>query len=402
MDVLMPQLGETVSSGKITTWFKKIGDRVAPGDNLFEIETDKASMEVPATVAGTLAEIRVGDGIEAPVGAIVAIIAAVDAPPAPMHASFQQPSVSAGLDPFHEVLSPTGSYGPAKLPSGAAITPLARRLAAQAGIDPSTLKGSGPNGRVIKIDIEGAKVAARPAATTVAGPLGAYREVPLTNFRKVIAKRLAEAKQTVPHFYLTIDCTIDKLLALRAAINDILATQKIDTKVSVNDFVIKAAAMALRRVPAANASFTETSIREYVDVDISVAVATPNGLITPIVRKADTKTLVQISTEMKGLTARAREGKLRPEEFQGGSFSISNLGMYGVKQFEAIINPPQGCILAIGAGEQRAVVIGGQLAVATQMSCTLSADHRVVDGALGAEFLQALKPLIEEPLAMLL
>ncbi len=404
MDVLMPQLGETVSSGKITTWFKKVGDRVAPGDNLFEIETDKASMEVPATVAGILVEIRVGDGIEAPVGAIVGIIAGIDATPAPINAPYHPPS-SAGLHPFREIRTPLGRYGSARLPSGAAITPLARRLAAQAGIDLSTLKGSGPKGRVVKIDIERAKAAgvgARPAATAAAGPLGAYREIPLTNFRKVIAKRLTEAKQTVPHFYLTIDCTIDKLLALRAEINDILAAQQIDTKVSVNDFVIKAVAMALRKVPAANASFTETAIREYIDVDIAVAVAAPNGLITPILRKADTKTLVQIATEMKELTARARDGKLRPEEFQGGGFSISNLGMYGIKQFEAIINPPQGCILAVGAGEQRAVAVKGQLAVATQMSCTLSVDHRVVDGAVGAEFLQVFKPLIEDPLAVLL
>jgi pyruvate dehydrogenase E2 component (dihydrolipoamide acetyltransferase) len=253
-------------------------------------------------------------------------------------------------------------------------------------------------------DVEKAKAgggAARPTAT-VSGPLGGYREIPLTSIRKIIAKRLTEAKQTVPHFYLTIDCTIDKLLALRAEINATLAAQKSEAKVSVNDFVIKAVALALRKVPGANASFTETAIREYTDVDISVAVAAPSGLITPIIRRADQKTLVQISTEMRALAARARDNKLKPEEFQGGGFSISNLGMYGVKQFEAIINPPQGCILAVGAGEERPVARNGKIEIATQMSCTLSVDHRVVDGALGAQFLQALKPLIEEPISLLL
>jgi pyruvate dehydrogenase E2 component (dihydrolipoamide acetyltransferase) len=284
-------------------------------------------------------------------------------------------------------------------------SPLARRLAKDSGVDLSRIAGSGPHGRIIQVDIEKAKAGgamARPTAGAVTGPTGAYREIPLNNIRKIIAKRLTEAKQTIPHFYLTIDCTIDKLLALRTEINASLAAQKIDAKVSVNDFVIKACALALRKMPAVNASFTETAIREYLDVDISVAVAAPSGLITPIIRRADTKTLVQISTEMKALAARARDNKLKPEEFQGGGFSISNLGMYGIKQFEAIINPPQACILAVGAGEQRAVVVKGQLAVATQMSCSLAVDHRVVDGALGAEFLQVFKPLIEEPLSLLL
>ena len=403
MDVLMPQLGETVSSGKITNWFKKVGDKVAPGDDLFEIETDKTSMEVPATVAGTLAEIRVGDGIEAPVGAVVAIIAAEDAASAPRHAPVHVPAPSAKLDPFSEVRTPLGNYGPAKLPSGIFVTPLARRLAKEAGLDLASMKGSGPHGRIVKADVENARagggVAERPV--TVSAPVGGYREIPLNNIRKVTAKRLTEAKRGVPHFYLTIDVTVDELLAMRTRINHGQAMQETGTKVSVNDFVIRAVALALRKVPSVNASFAETAIREYDDVDVSVAVATPNGLITPIMRKADTKTLLQISKEMKGLAARARDGKLRPEEFQGGGFSISNLGMYGVKQFEAIINPPQSCILAVGAGEQRAVVNNGQLGVATLMSCTLSVDHRVVDGALGAQFLQAFKALIEEPYSLL-
>ncbi|HXP97315.1 MAG TPA: 2-oxo acid dehydrogenase subunit E2, partial [Telmatospirillum sp.] len=245
-------------------------------------------------------------------------------------------------------------------------------------------------------------VAAAPVAKAAPAPLPefgpAYTEVPLSSMRKVIAKRLSEAKQTVPHFYLTVDCQLDKLLALRADLNG----RSDDYKLSVNDFVIRAVALALRKVPAANASFTETAIRLYSDVDVSVAVATPNGLITPIVKHADQKGLAAISGEMKTLAVKARDGKLKPEEFQGGGFTISNLGMYGVREFAAIINPPQGCILAVGAGEQRPVVKDGALAIATVMSCTLSVDHRVVDGAIGAEFLAAFKKLIEEPLTMLL
>ena len=403
MDVLMPQLGETVSSGKIVSWFKKVGDRIAPGDDLFEIETDKTSMEVPATVAGTLAEIRVGDGIEAPVGAVVAIIAAEDGAATPRLAPVPMPSMAIRLDPFNEVRTPRRNYGPARLVSGIFVTPLARRLAHEAGIDLASVAGSGPRGRIVKLDIEKARAGgriARPTAT--AAEVGAYSEIPLDNIRKIVAKRLTEAKQTVPHFYLTIDVAIDNLLALRTQINDALAAQDADAKISVNDLVIRAVALGMRRVPAVNASFTETAIRQYKDVDVSVAVATPSGLITPIVRRADTKSLLQISTEMKGLAARARDGKLRPEEFKGGGFSISNLGMYGVRQFQAIINPPQSCILAVGAGEQRAVVIGGTLSVATLMTCTLSVDHRVVDGTLGADFLQALKSLLEAPISLLI
>jgi len=404
MDVLMPQLGETVSSGRIISWFKKVGDKIAPGDDLFEIETDKTSMEVPATVGGTLAEIKVGDGIEAPVGAVVAIIAAEGTPAVLLHVPANIQSSSIRLDPFNEVRTPQRNHGPAKLPSGISVTPLARRLAQEAGIDVASIEGSGPSGRIVKVDVEKAKagggVVARPMVTPIED--GAYREIPLDNIRKIIAKRLTEAKQTIPHFYLTIDVAIDKLLALRTQINDSLAGDGVGAKVSVNDFVIRAVALALRKVPAANASFTETAIRQYHDVDVSVAVATVSGLITPIIRRADTKPLMEISTEMKGLAARARNGQLRPEEFQGGGFSISNLGMYGVKQFQAIINPPQGCILAVGAGERRAVVSGETLGVATLMTCTLSVDHRVVDGALGGQFLKVFKSLLEEPIWLLI
>jgi pyruvate dehydrogenase E2 component (dihydrolipoamide acetyltransferase) len=402
MDVLMPQLGETVSSGKIISWFKKVGDKVAPGDDLFEIETDKTSMEVPATVAGMLTEIKVGDGIEVPVGAVVAVILADDTRPVPQPAPIPDMPVSpAKLDPFNEVRTPRESYGPAKLPSGIFVTPLARRLAKESGLDLDAINGSGPRGRITRADVEKAGARLTDPRAPKSGPVGAYDEIPLDNVRKIVAKRLTEAKQTIPHFYLTVDVGIDALLALRSQINSSQMVQGIDAKVSVNDFVIRAVALALRKVPAANASFTETAIRQYRDVDVSVAVATPKGLITPIIRNADAKPLLQISNEMKGLAERARDGKLRPEEFQGGGFSISNLGMYGVKSFQAIINPPQSCILAVGAGEPRAVVIDGQLRVATQMTCTLSVDHRVVDGALGAEFLQAFKASIEQPISLL-
>ena len=296
------------------------------------------------------------------------------------------------------------------------VTPLARRIAKDADVDLTRVAGSGPHGRIVKHDVEAAIASgsAKPiAAVAVAAPVAApaakpitpppafgpaYEDVPLTSMRKVIAARLTEAKQTVPHFYLTIDLQVDKLLALRADLNK----RSDDYKLSVNDFVIRAVALALKKVPAANASFTETAIRLYSDVDISIAVATPNGLITPIVKHADQKGLASISNEMKVLAGKARDGKLKPEEFQGGGFTISNLGMYGIREFSAIINPPQGAILAVGAGEQRPVVKDGALAIATVMTCTLSVDHRVIDGAVGAEFLAAFKTLIEEPLTMLL
>ncbi|RMD61102.1 MAG: pyruvate dehydrogenase complex dihydrolipoamide acetyltransferase, partial [Alphaproteobacteria bacterium] len=302
-------------------------------------------------------------------------------------------------------------------------SPLARRMAKQAGLDLAAIRGSGPHGRIVKRDVEAAlqagvasaaapapAAAAAPAAATApsaAGPsaraladmLGlAYEVQPLSTMRKTIARRLSESKQTVPHFYLTIDCEIDELLRVRKELN----ARFDDLKISVNDFIIRAAALALMQVPAANASWDEGGILLYRHADISVAVATPSGLITPIVKQAETKGLAAISKEMKDLAARAREGRLAPEEYQGGTFSLSNLGMYGVKDFAAIINPPQGCILAVGAGGERPVVRDGTLAVANVMSCTLSVDHRVVDGAVGAEFLAAFKKLIEYPAAMLL
>ena len=288
-------------------------------------------------------------------------------------------------------------------------SPLARRIAGQAGLDISALSGSGPNGRIVKSDIEAAiaggvpTVATVPATAPVAvAGTGGYTEVANSTMRKVIASRLQESKQTVPHFYLTIDCQIDELLAMRKKLNTAAPEGDSGYKISVNDFVVRAVALALRQVPEANATWTETAIRLYNDVDVSVAVATPNGLITPVVRNASEKGIAIISNEVKDLAGRARDGKLMPEEYQGGCFTISNLGMYGVKDFAAIINPPQSCILAVGAGEQRPVVKDGALAVATVMTCTLSADHRSVDGAVGAQFLAAFKRMIEEPLTMML
>ncbi len=293
-------------------------------------------------------------------------------------------------------------------------SPLARRIAAEKGVDLSAIKGSGPHGRIVKIDIEGAKAGAAPviapskAATQASsGPDAAqmsnalgmtYTEIPNNNIRKIVATRLLEAKQTVPHFYLTIECRIDSLMAARKGIND---KANGEYKLSVNDFIIKACANALNTYPAANTSWTEDAILQYEHADISVAVATPNGLITPIVKEAENKGLRQISEEVKDLAGRAREGKLKPEEFQGGTFTVSNLGMFGIKEFGAIINPPQSCILAVGAGEQKPFVDGGEIKIGTFMTCTLSVDHRSVDGAVGAEYLQILKQYIETPVSML-
>jgi len=429
MDVLMPQLGETVSSGKITTWFKKIGDRVAPGDNLFEIETDKTSMEVPATSAGTLTEIRVGDGVEAPVGAIVAVIAGVEAPAAPLHAPIHRPPASAKLDPFHEVRSPLKNYGPAKLGNGAAITPLARRLAAEEGIDTASIAGSGPRGRVVKQDIA-ALVAkqmgkAVPAKTLSAAPPGApliasasaeqvkalyrdrpFEEIALDPMRRAIARRLLEAKQTIPHFYLVAEYEIDALLALRKQANAAAPMNENGApafKLSVNDFIVKAFALALQRVPIANAVWAEDRVLRLKSSDIGVAVAIEGGLITPVVRDAETKSLAAISSEVKRLAARARDRKLQPAEYQGGVSTVSNLGGHGVREFSAIINPPQATILAVGGTRRQPVeTADGGIKFVSALTVTLSCDHRVVDGAVGAELLEELRGFIEAPVRIVL
>jgi len=428
IQILMPALSPTMTEGKLAKWLKKEGDAVKAGDPVCEIETDKATMEVEAVDEGILEKILVAAGSEAvKVNTPIAVLRAegdsgVLAAPAPVKAPAP---VAAAAAPVPAVSAPAA---PAAGGKRVIASPLARRLAAQAGLDLVGVTGSGPHGRIIKADVaealargpvaKPAAVAAPAAAPVAAAPAPAraapaagpdarvwsdqvglrYRTQSNSGMRKVIAKRLTEAKQTVPHFYLTIDVALDPLLRIRAELN-----AKSDAyKLSVNDFVVRAVALALRKVPAANAAWTDDDILLYEPVDISVAVATPNGLITPIVRNADAKGLAFISAEMKALAAKARDGKLKPEEFQGGTFTISNLGMFGIREFAAIINPPQGCILAVGAGEQRPVVRDGALAVATMMSCTLSVDHRVVDGAVGAEFLAAFKKLVEDPLTMLL
>jgi pyruvate dehydrogenase E2 component (dihydrolipoamide acetyltransferase) len=440
MNILMPQLGETVAEGKIIKWFKAAGDAVKPGDNLFEIETDKVSMEVPAIEAGVLSEIRVPEGEVAPVGAIVGVIgdagAATAAPAAKAEAPkaaaaptaaappaseralppAQRPQQPIKLDPFFEVRTPARNYGPAKLAGGIAVTPLARRLAGEAGIDLSRVRGSGPHGRIVAHDVESApRLAAHGPAALAEGssadqvkalydPAG-YVEVPLDGMRRTIAARLQLAKQTIPHFYLTADMTIDRLIAVREEANAAASKDRDGNpafKLSLNDFVIRALALALQRVPAANAAWAGDRILRFAHSDIGVAVALDGGLIAPIIRNAETKSLSAISAEMKSLAARARDKKLKPADYQGGSSAISNLGMYGVREFSAIINPPQATILAVGAARRHAVeTADGGVAFASVLTATLSCDHRVVDGALGAELLAAIRALIETPVTML-
>jgi pyruvate dehydrogenase E2 component (dihydrolipoamide acetyltransferase) len=429
MDVLMPQLGETVAEGKITKWFKSAGEPVKPGDNLFEIETDKVSMEVPSTTTGVLSEIRVPAGEVAPVGFVVAVIAdgtgsSADKPGATVAAKpTPAPTISASsavtaapprpasqpvkLDPFFEVRTPARNFGPARLPGGVSITPLARRLAAEAGIDLSKTQGSGPHGRIVARDVAEAP---RPARALASEPTTAevkalydpqnYDELPLDGMRKTIAARLVQAKQTIPHFYLTTDIDIGRLIALREEANSALADKT--AKLSLNDFIIRAFALALQQVSAANAVWAGDRILRFKHSDIGVAVALEGGLLTPVIRAADTKSVSAISAAMKDLAARAREKKLKPAEYQGGVASISNLGMHGVREFSAIINPPQSTILAVGAARRQAVEKpDGGIAFASLLTVTLSCDHRVVDGALGAELLAAFKTLMEMPVRML-
>src|SRR5215470_13529876 len=443
MDILMPQLGETVAEGKITTWFKSIGDAVKPGDNLFEIETDKVSMEVPATTAGVLGEIRVGVGEVAPVGAVVAVLSgASGATSSPAAAKMTEPAPPASpiaprtpivlptsqavsapsarpvmLDPFREVRTPERNYGPAKLANGTVVTPLARRLAGEAGIDLGRIVPSGPHGRIVARDVETA-VAARAGrlARSPAAPSpdrikalyepGSYQEIPLDSMRRTIAVRLIEAKQTIPHFYLTADVAIERLNAVREEANASVEPNdagKPAFRLSINDFIIKALALALQRVPAANAVWAEDRILRFQRSDVGVAVAIEGGLVTPVIRGAESKSLLDISAEMKDLSARARLRKLKPAEIQGGVTAISNLGMHGVREFAAIINPPHATILAVGAAARRpAEAADGGIRFLSQMTVTLSCDHRVVDGALGAALLTAFRHFIEHPVGLMI
>jgi pyruvate dehydrogenase E2 component (dihydrolipoamide acetyltransferase) len=430
IEILMPALSPTMTEGNVTKWLKREGEEVHSGDVLAEIETDKATMEFEAVDDGRLGKILVPDGaqgikVNQPIALLLgegedaSALEKLDvSAPQTVTAPPEQPPAKARS-------APEALPAPARGNGRIFASPLARRMAQQAGLDLAAITGSGPQGRVVKADIEaalsadrGAPAITRPVVQPQPAPLAApaaapalskervlalagnppYTERPLTAMRRVIARRLTESKQTVPHFYLTVDCEIDELLKFRAELNG-----KSDAyRISVNDFVIRAAALALRQVPAANASWSDEAILLWDTVDIAVAVALEDGLITPIVKSADRKGLATIANETKDLAARARAGKLKLEEFQGGTFSISNLGMFGVRDFAAVINPPQGGILAVGAGEQRPVVKNGALAIATVMSCTLSCDHRAVDGAVGAQFLGAFKKLVEDPLTMLL
>jgi len=427
IEILMPALSPTMTEGNLAKWLKNEGEAVKPGDVIAEIETDKATMEVEAVDEGKLGKILVPAGsqgvkVNQPIALLLeegedasALAKAGTAAPKTAAAPAPTPAPAPTKAPAPAPPAPAAGAGQAPAPAATGervfASPLARRMAQQAGLDLTRVNGSGPHGRIVKVDVDAALArgvpGAPPAAKTTPGApqpalpvanLPAFTEVPHSMMRKVIARRLVESKREAPHFYLTIDCNLDRLLQLRQEIN----AKREKDKISVNDFVIKAAGLALKQVPAANASWTENAVRLYQAADVSVAVATPGGLITPIIRSAEMKTLSAISAEMKDLAGRAREGKLKPEEYQGGTFSVSNLGMFGIREFAAVINPPQGAILAVGAGEQRPIVKDGALAIATMMSCTLSVDHRVVDGAIGAEYLAAFKKLIEDPLNMLI
>jgi pyruvate dehydrogenase E2 component (dihydrolipoamide acetyltransferase) len=429
----MPQLGETVAEGKITKWFKAAGDAVKPGDNLFEIETDKTSMEVPSTTSGTLTEIRFKVGDVAKVGAVVAVISGAGAAAAPAAASSPpkapvapprsvpaavhstpMPRPAPPMDPFHAVRTPERNFGPAKLASGTTVTPLARRLAGERGIDLTRISGSGPHGRIVAADVErAAPGVALPAIASGASAVQvkalyegtAYEEVPLDSMRRTIATRLVEAKQTIPHFYLTADLDAGRLIAMREEANAAAPKDKSGQpafKLSLNDFIIKAWAAALQRIPAANAVWAGDRILRFRNSDIGIAVALEGGLITPVIRNANSKSVTTISAEMRDLADRARQKKLRPNEYQGGSSAISNLGMYGVREFSAIINPPHATILAVGATRRAPVEADdGSVKFISQMTVTLSCDHRVVDGALGAELLASFKDFMEKPVTAL-
>ena len=435
--IKMPALSPTMEEGTLAKWLVKPGDTISAGDIMAEIETDKATMEFEAVDEGTLASIEVEEGTDGvKVGTVIAMLAeegedveeAAKAAPSGEGKAEEKPEAAepeAKSEPAKA--EPRESAEPARATSDAAAkapaapkddsgdrikaSPLARRIAEQKGVDLSTVTGSGPNGRIVKADVEDAKPGATPAKEAAAPATGAakpatqggeldapYEATKLNNVRKVIAKRLTEAKQTIPHIYLTVDVALDALLKLRGELNKSLEADGV--KLSVNDLLIKALARALQRVPSCNVSFQGDELFQYSREDISVAVAAPSGLITPIIRDAGRKGLAQISTEMKELAGKAKEGKLQPHEFQGGTASLSNLGMFGTKQFDAVINPPQAMILAVGAGEQRPHVIDGALGVATVMSATGSFDHRAIDGADGAQLMEAFKSLVENPMGL--
>ncbi len=418
--IKMPALSPTMEEGTLTKWLVKEGDAVKAGDIMAEIETDKATMEFEAVDEGTIARIEVAEGTEGvKVGTVIALLAeegedasTISSSPAraepveaPSPTPAPSPSTSSGR--ADEDVKPAPAMAKAASGDRVVASPLAKRIAAQAGVDLVGIKGSGPNGRIIRADVEGAKpgaaapVAAAPkAAPAAAQDFGIPHEVEkLTGMRKTIARRLTESKQTIPHIYLTVDIRLDKLLKLRAEINAALESQGV--KLSVNDLLIKALAKSLLAVPACNVQFAGDTLLKFARADISVAVSIPGGLITPIIKDAGNKAVSAISAEMKDLAGRAKEGKLAPEEYQGGTASLSNMGMFGIKQFEAVINPPQAMIMAIGAGEPRPYVVDGALQIATVMSATGSFDHRAIDGSDGAQLMKVFKELCENPLGLL-
>ncbi len=423
-DILMPALSPTMEEGVLAKWHVKVGDTVKAGDVIAEIETDKATMEVEAVDEGEITDILVAEGSEGvKVNTPIARLKDEGGAVAPAPKADAPKAETAKAEPATAEPTPVAAPKPEPAPAPAKAegerifaSPLARRIASQNGVDLKSVKGTGPHGRIVKRDLEGAeKGTAKPASASAPAPAaearkvqslaqmgipdGSYDLVPLDGMRKAIARRLTDSFRDVPHFPLTVDCEIDGLLASRARVNAML--EKDGIKVSVNDFIIKASAMALKAVPEANASYSPEGIAMHHHADVAMAVAIDGGLITPIIRAAETKSLSQIATESKDLARRARDRKLKPEEFQGGTFSVSNLGMFGIKSFASIINEPQGAIMSVGAGEPRPVVKNGQLAVATVMTVTLTCDHRVVDGAIGARFLQVFRAMIEDPVTML-
>ncbi len=440
-NILMPALSPTMEEGKLAKWLVKEGDVVKSGTILAEIETDKATMEFEAVDEGKIGKILVAEGTEGvKVNAPIAVLlgdgeqpGAVDIPAAmkDIGAAVKAEAAPKAEAPKAEApKTEAAKAAPAAAPAGDGkrifASPLAKRIAAGKGIDLSALSGTGPRGRIVKSDVENAKpgaakpaAAGAPAAAGGAGipgvaplpdarllyPKDSYEEIPHDSMRKAIAKRLTSAKTLIPHYYLTIDCNLNALMAVREKMNAAAPKGKDKApayKLSVNDFIMKASAMALMKHPDVNASWTDTAILKHKDADVGVAVALDFGLITPIIFKAQTKGLVEISNEVKTLAALAKEKKLKPSQYEGGGFSVSNLGMYGIKNFTSIINPPQSCIIAVGAGEERAIVVNGKIEIATVMTVTMSADHRVVDGGTGAKFLATLKQFIEEPASMLL
>ncbi|OUI83531.1 branched-chain alpha-keto acid dehydrogenase subunit E2 [Gluconobacter sp. DsW_056] len=401
-DILMPALSPTMTEGKLARWLKAEGDTVAAGDVIAEIETDKATMEVEAVDEGILGRILIQEGAEGiPVNTPIAIL--VEDGESVPDTSSTQVAASPKAETASAETTPAAPASKAPVEDKGErifVSPLAKRMARERGIALDALTGSGPNGRILKRDVEKGPSAPKMAPKAAAAPVittseETVRRVPNSTMRKVIARRLTESKTQVPHFYVSVDIELDALLALRSKLN--ATAQENSFKISVNDMMIKAVALALKKVPGVNVQFTDAETLHFENVDISMAVSIPDGLITPIIRDADRKSLRDISVEAKDLAKRARAGKLKPEEFQGGTFSISNMGMFGVREFAAIINPPQAGILAIASGEKRAVVRGSDIAIATVMTATLSVDHRAVDGALGAEWLNALRDIVQNP-----